>query len=194
MVILSTTVLQGNDYLLGFDNNSAIHLWDIRRIVGREYGSEQVYGTPTQAVIPFRQIILMTHVDVSVKHSNINYWWQLSLCDLTTRISVVSDSLAHSQIDFVEFSTCTSNNKLGIAGLGQPTHHMAVTLNLKVIWSYAGYSHCKLFLLQVVDANCPTGKSQSNGCEQLLPIMFGGGVIRNKKLQKGSLIQVGRDD
>jgi hypothetical protein len=24
--------------------------------------------------------------------------------------------------------------------------------------------------------------------------MFGGGVIRNKKLQKGSLIQVGRDD
>jgi len=33
-----------------------------------------------------------------------------------------------------------------------------------------------------------------NSCEQLLPIMFGGGVIRNKKLQKGSLIQVGRDD
>jgi hypothetical protein len=33
-----------------------------------------------------------------------------------------------------------------------------------------------------------------NSCEHILYIMFGGGVIRNKKLQKGSLIQVGRDD
>jgi hypothetical protein len=33
-----------------------------------------------------------------------------------------------------------------------------------------------------------------NSCDQLLHILFGGGVIRNKKLQKGSLIQVSRDD
>lgn len=30
-------------------------------------------------------------------------------------------------------------------------------------------------------------------CEQLLTILFGGGVVRNKKLQRGSLLQMARD-
>jgi hypothetical protein len=33
-----------------------------------------------------------------------------------------------------------------------------------------------------------------NGCEQLLSILFSGGVIRNKKLQKGSLVHVSREE
>lgn len=45
MVILSTVVPQGSDYLLGFDGNSNAHLWDIRRIVGREYSSQLSHGT-----------------------------------------------------------------------------------------------------------------------------------------------------
>jgi len=39
MVILSTVVPQGNEYLLGFDNRNNAELWDIRRIATREYGS-----------------------------------------------------------------------------------------------------------------------------------------------------------
>lgn len=31
-------------------------------------------------------------------------------------------------------------------------------------------------------------------CDNLLNIMFGGGVMRNKKLQKGSLIQISREE
>lgn len=47
MVFLSTVVLQGNDYFIGFDNASNAHVWDIRRVVTREYASQLVHGTST---------------------------------------------------------------------------------------------------------------------------------------------------
>lgn len=47
MVILSTVVPQGNDYLIGFEGEGSAYLWDLRRIVNREYGSQHVYGTST---------------------------------------------------------------------------------------------------------------------------------------------------
>lgn len=49
-------------------------------------------------------------------------------------------------------------------------------------------------LKQHVFSKCFEMERLLNSCDQLLGVMFGGGVVRNKKLQKGSLVNISREE